>query len=133
MFFKKPLFAEVALLAIAVAFLDRVCRFLLLYWTTEWADIGMHFLGGLFIGIVALFVFFTSGYIALPKENMLLVFVVTIASVLVIGLAWELWEIFMGLTNVLRDQADTILDIIMDTLGGLAAIGYVRQRLWKQN
>lgn len=133
MFFKKPIFAEIAVLAVAIAFLHMAATYLRLYWTTEWFDILMHFLGGLFIGLCILFICFISGYLSLPKENLFLVHGLTIGFVLIVGLVWELWEIFVGLTDVFTDQGDTILDVVMDTLGALAAIWYIRQRLWKGN
>jgi hypothetical protein len=56
--------------------------------------------------------------------NKVLLSVSVILTVLVIGLGWELWEIFVGLTNVLKDKNDTILDLIMDLIGGSFAIFY---------
>lgn len=129
MFFKKPLFLEIFLLAIVIAVMHFGALVFFLYWTTEWFDVIMHFLGGMLMGLGALFIFYTSGFIKLPTDNRLLVFVITLSFVLVIGLAWELWEIFVGFTDVLEDQADTILDVIMDTLGALAAIWYFRAKL----
>ena len=46
---------------------------------------------------------------------------------MVVGLGWELWEIFVGFTNTLNDLGDTIIDIIMDFLGSVFAIYYSRK------
>jgi len=47
-----------------------------------------------------------------------------ILAVVAIGLSWELWELFVGFTDVLSDRTDTIIDLIMDLIGGTSAIIY---------
>ena len=93
----------------------------------------MHFLGGLIIGLISIFIFYTSGLVNLKKENTLIVFITTIGFVLIVGMGWELWEIFVGFTSILKDQTDTIIDLIMDTVGALASIFYFKNKTWIQN
>jgi hypothetical protein len=128
--YTKPLFKEITVLTIMVAGLHLLALKLFLYWTTNWFDIPMHFLGGLLIGLIMVFVCYVSGYFNFPTTHQGSVFAVVLGGVLVVGLAWELWEIFVGLTDVIADQADTILDVIMDMLGGLVALGYAKSLLW---
>lgn len=54
---------------------------------------------------------------------------ITLGAVLVIGLAWELWELFSGLSFVFKDKADTLLDLVMDMIGGSVGLWYGIQRL----
>jgi hypothetical protein len=139
MILKKPLIVEIFLSALLVAFLHKVALSLFLYWTTSWFDILMHFLGGLVIGLIAAFVFFIypsgrlgSGFVSIPKDHKGSAFLIVIGSVLVVALTWELWELFVGFTDVLDDQADTILDVIMGLIGGTTAFLYAKSKIWQK-
>jgi hypothetical protein len=114
-----------ALFALLTAILHYIALVNFLYWSVDWFDILMHFLGGATMGLLALFVFFTSGYIPAFRDlskNKWVVFYVVLSFTLIIGLGWELWEIFFGMSNPLLDKSDVILDMIMDTIGALAVI-----------
>ncbi len=127
----KKLIVEVFVVALLVALLHKMALVYSLYWAIEWFDIPMHFLGGFLIGILAMFVFFTSGWVNFTKnirEWQMLLFI-TVASVLIVGLAWELWELFYGLTDLFEDRADTILDVIMDTIGAFSAFYYGKGKI----
>lgn len=132
MIFKKPLLVELLVLAIVVAFLHYLALTFYLYWTVEWFDIVMHFLGGATIAILAMFLFYTSGYVDFPKEHLGSIFAMTLGSVLLAGLVWELWELFVGFSDVLEDQADTLLDLLMDTIGGIFAFAYGKKYIWQK-
>jgi hypothetical protein len=95
-----------------------------LYYSVRYTDIAMHFVGGVWAGLAALLVFFTSGFVRLPWQNRKVVAVVTVATVLAIGLAWEVHELTLGLVDLSRDGADTFGDIVLDLVGGVAALGY---------
>jgi hypothetical protein len=130
MVFSKPLLKEVFGLALAVAVLHYVAISLYLYWTTGWFDIMMHFLGGTVIGLIAAFVLYTSGYFHFPREHQGAVFATILGAVLVVGLGWELWELFLGWTDILADRRDTMIDIAMDVLGGMVAYQYAQRFIW---
>ena len=130
MIFKKPLLIEIFALAIIVAFFHYLALTFYLYWTVEWFDILMHFLGGALVALLSMFIFYTSGYLNFPKEHFLSVFAMILGSVLLVGLVWELWELFVGFTDVLVDQGDTILDLIMDIIGGIVAFSYGKKYIW---
>ena len=129
---KKPLFIEFFLILILVAVLHYAATIFFLYWAVAWFDILMHFLGGLLIGLMTLYIFFTSGYVKYPNGHWVVVLSVTLGAVLIVGLAWELWELFAGLSDVLKDRADTILDLIMDMIGGSVAFLYGKNKLWQK-
>lgn len=123
MIHKKALFIEIFLLSITVAVLHYFATIFSLYWSVDWFDIMMHFLGGLLIGLISLWVFFTSEKIKYPRTKFA-IFSVTIGLVLIVGLGWELWEIFVGFTDVFSDKSDTMMDLVMDTIGAVAAYIY---------
>lgn len=129
--FKKPLLIELLVSTTLVAVLHKLALMYSLYWTLSWFDIITHSLGGFVIGIMTLFVFFTSGYIKYPKDHWIVVLSVTIGAVLIVGLTWELWELFVGFTDVIKDRGDTVLDLIMDIVGATAAYLYGRNKLIK--
>lgn len=114
---------EILLVGIVVLGLHLLALKFFLYWTTDWFDILMHFLGGLLVGLTMI-----TFMRRIHKEgeyinNKLLVASVVLA-VLVIGLTWELWELFVGLSDAIKDKKDSILDVIMDMIGASAAVGY---------
>ncbi len=127
----KKLIFEVFAVALLVAGLHKLALSYSLYWAIEWFDIPMHFLGGFLIGILALFVFFSSGWISFTKNirDWQMILFITVSSVLIVGLAWELWELFVGFTDLIADRADTILDLIMDTTGAVAAFYYGKGKI----
>ena len=97
----------------------------------------MHFLGGLWVGLTALWFFFFSGYM---HKNVNLVrstkiFLITIASVIVVGVLWEVWELWADLVfvNEAGYFLDTSLDMVMDTLGGIVAFIYAKKHLKNKN
>lgn len=128
----KPLLIETLTIAALVAVMHYVALTLFLYWRTEWFDVVMHFAGGFLIGLLAAYTFYTSGLVSFPREHRGAVFAVIVGSVLVVGLGWELWELFLGFTDVIADQADTMQDVAMDIVGGIAAFLYARKALWQQ-
>ncbi|MBL7045352.1 MAG: hypothetical protein ISR98_02020 [Parcubacteria group bacterium] len=130
---KQKLFKEQFILVAIIALLDFIAINFYLYWTFWWFDIVMHFLGGLWVGLIVLWFFFFSGYvykdIDLVKRSK--IFLITIASVLFVGLVWEVWEVWAKLVfiNEASYFVDTPLDLIMDTLGGITAFVYAKKYL----
>lgn len=129
----SPLAIELVVLGGLVAATHWVASSLGIYWSVGWADLLVHFLGGLWMGLVALFVFFTAGWLPLPSVSGRVVVAVTLLSVLAVGLAWEVYELFTGLSDVWEDQTDTISDVIADLFGGLAALWYFRVALERRS
>jgi hypothetical protein len=86
------------------------------YWTVEWYDFMMHFLGGVWVALFGLWVSHTTYGAKLrpfaSARNLIL-------FTLFVGVAWELFEIFAGFSNtaIAGYRADTIYDLIMDTAG----------------
>ena len=119
-------------ISILVLILHTFALLFFLYWTIGWFDILMHFLGGATMGFLAVYIFFTSGYIkpiARLKNNQIVLFLLIVFFTLIIGLVWELWEVFVQFTDLIKDGPDTILDLIMDFIGAVSVYFYVKGRI----
>lgn len=109
-------------LAITIAVIHAKTVELYLFWTYPWLDLLLHFLGGLWLTVTSLWFFFFSDLfkIRISKRN---IFLVTLISVVVIGLSWEVFEIVIGVTlGEPNFVTDTVSDLIMDFIG--AFLGY---------
>ena len=92
---------------------------LFLYWRYWWFDIPMHVLGGV---VVALGIFTLYDFLPkLPRQYLSLIPI--ISSVLIIALVWEVYQLLIGIPIEADYEVDTIIDLIMGTLGGV--IGYL--------
>lgn len=92
---------------------------LYLYWQHLWLDIPVHMLGG---ATVALGVF-TIHDLTKKFPSRLLYPIPVLLFVLMAALAWEVFEIKAGVPIEANFAVDTMIDLIMDMLGG--TIGYV--------
>lgn len=92
------------------------------YFYFWWFDIMMHFLGGLWVGLI------TSAYLISPK-NVLFprsrsfgsLYMPIFIIALIIGVGWELFELLGGIMH-LSDRGylfDSVKDLLNDSLGGL--------------
>lgn len=95
-----------------------------LYWYSDfwWFDMLMHFLGGVFIGILTLYVIFRTHKDI--KMSPYIITKLTIISVFVIGFSWEIYEyVVQGFTGaILANPLDSISDLFFDMAGGLYAV-----------
>lgn len=130
---KHSILTRIGLLSIIFALSHKIALDLSLYWTTDWYDIFMHAFGG-FIG--ALFVIYVLQKIGISPQSLprkIIMFLFVCVSVLAVGAIWELWEIFVGFTDPFTDVSDTILDLIMDTIGAIIAFIYYDKKLRSKN
>lgn len=116
--YRHPLFIFLFILVFVIAVLHIIAIELFLYWTYSWFDILMHFLGGLFIGLSALWFFFESGYIKMHRSYRQ-AFIVVGVSIVLVGVGWEIFEFLADVPREVNYVADTIVDLIMDLLGAL--------------
>ena len=132
---KQKLFIEQFILIAVIAVLHFLALKFYLYWTFEWFDILMHFLGGLWVALVATWFFFFSGFLYkdIKPIKKVKIFSIAIISVIIVGVLWEVWELEADLVFI--DEAgyffDTSLDLVMDTLGGVVAFIYTKQKYLK--
>jgi hypothetical protein len=121
---------EIILLGIVVAFLHKIALSWSLYWSVWWYDIMMHFLGGFLIALIVLLIIARFKIIILNPN---LIFLLMIGGVSIVGLGWELFEVFFELIDIKTSKLDTILDLVMDVLGAVAAFFYSKKRFFKNN
>ena len=95
------------------------------YWRIWWFDIPMHFAGGLWIGLSALWLYFLSGRFAgTTQKTAVSVFTVGMITVLCIALLWELFEYLVQVLfpqGTPYDVLDTLSDVLFGFLGGCTA------------
>ena len=115
--FKSP-FGLVAALMILVAAMHRLALANHYYWAIWWYDIIMHFLGGFLTILILLWIDRWRGTALTGTFTQIFLWI------MVVGLAWEIYELFFGLTfiDARGYRFDTVLDLIMNTIG--ASIAY---------
>ena len=108
-------------LIIIVAALHGSALMFSLYWHFSWFDILPHTLGGMFVSLLSVWLWFFSGYMgAHPIPTSVVLFWVALFSALSIGIGWEVFERVLGHTWSPEGYwFDTHVDIISDTVGGI--------------
>lgn len=89
------------------------------YWHYVWLDVPMHFLGGLWAGLAVTWGLRFLGF----RASFMMVY----AGVLLIGVAWEVYEYLVGIQREANYAFDTSLDLVMDSIGGI--MGFFAARL----
>jgi len=98
-----------------------------------WWDILLHFLGGVWLALSGFWFFYYSRFVKGFLRTAGRFFFATLVPVLIIGLAWEVFEYMFGLTFVLPGErwgVDTIGDVFVDIAGGMAVYLYYRLKYW---
>ena len=94
-----------------------------LYFQYWWLDIPMHIIGGFWIGLFGLTVYYASSSTPEKEHSTLFVFALAIALTLVVGLVWEIYE--FGVDHAVGDTgnslADTLKDLSDDLIGAVLA------------
>lgn len=129
---KKSLVPEILFLTIAVGAGHLFFEHNSLYFLIPKLDMVMHFLGGLLIGLITLKLLFTGKRSDLAHNKRRLVFWVTLLGVMVVGLGWELFEYFVGLTpfSAIATE-DTLSDLVFDAAGGVVAVLWYYKKIWR--
>lgn len=119
---RQPLFVVLFALLVLIAILHTAATTLFLYWIYPWFDNMMHFLGGLLVGLSALWLVFQSRYMPSAWKHYSPVLVVGVA-IIGVGISWEVFEYVIKSSIQPNFISDTASDLIMDALGALA--GYL--------
>jgi len=100
------------------------------YWKIGWFHLFMHFLGGFWLSITALWISIRFKHIDTIIRCKIRAFVIMIVSVVVVGLSWELFEILSGFTSIKEGGYLNSLmnDLISNFIGGLVAYFYFIKR-----
>ncbi len=89
------------------------------YWKFPWFDLVMHFLGGLVFGCISVWIL-----LRFFSEKHAFTYLVwwLCGIVFVVGISWEVFEYLADVAFAEHYLLDTVSDMIMDLLGGLAAL-----------
>ncbi len=128
---KKPLFLEMLILFAVVAGLHIVANIYHLYWSIYEFDSVVHFFAGAAISLFFLWFYFFSDFFSPPKRNLTNFLLVSLIGAMFVGFSWEIYELIFRQTMVSKIDYpyDTMMDLIMDLLGAVAACfyGYLKQ------
>lgn len=112
---------SLAILLFTIFVLHIAALYFFWYWSIWWYDLLIHFLGGIFIGGLALTLFKRS---TAENGDFLSILFVTVSVVAFFGIVWELFELSVDSIIAFNDQndrLDTITDLAVDITGGLIA------------
>ena len=112
------LFKDAFIFLCIVGFLNYIGDTLYLFDSIPGYDVVLHLLGG---SLIAMAVFIAWDFFKLPKLSRNKMILVTILIALVIGIVWECYELYFGITFLsdgARYFADTAKDLTMDLVGG---------------
>lgn len=129
--FKQPLFIEQFILIIIIGIFHHIALQFYLYWVFSWFDMLMHFLGGLWVGLVGIWFVYFSGIMNMniKSARQMRIFSISIITVVIIGVLWEIFEVYSGVLSIEENYwFDTSLDILMDTSGASVAFLYIRHK-----
>lgn len=97
-----------------------------LYWKILSFDIVVHTLGGLWIGGMALWLYYLSGFVRPRVWRRRWVYGIAVVWAFIIGIGWEVFEVVVG--SVEADGSvyiiDTALDLIADGVGAMIVAAY---------
>lgn len=119
----RKLFKQTFLFLLIVCILDVVAETLYLFDFIWWFDILLHFLAGWVVAMAWILAQdFVRGESQTEKNKVILM---AILSALIIGILWEIYELYFDITSVdgishgMSYVVDTIKDLVMDMSGGL--------------
>lgn len=106
---------SLAFLVALIAIAHGLANVFYWYYTIWWFDIPMHFLGGFWVGAVALWALGVKR----PHASFRSRLTSALGAALVAGALWEVME--FGLDTI-GDSVDTRQDLMFDLLGAIAAV-----------
>jgi len=126
----KIIISLIALIAILIGILERTAQTYFLYYTIWWFDILMHFLGGLWVSLIAVWFYkaFTRG-----KSNSRKAYLISVVAILLVGISWEVTEVLFDIAPPGSYVLDTSLDLLMDILGALTGVYIVFRETLKES
>ena len=131
---RKAILNEVTLpraiigLAIVVGLMHFSALNFYLYWRYLWFDIVMHLLGGILVGLFAVWAFNQFIHRYKKTHNLLMLFDILL-FVFIVGILWELFEytFFFREQSLLHWTYDTVFDVIMNFTGAIIAFFLVKK------
>lgn len=109
-------------LILLLGVLNAIAGAFYLYWTVDWFDNVTHFLGGLSLGMLSLWIIYDSGFFSKLEPSTKRAVITSVIAVLIIGIGWEVFEYINGLTQSTEEYSlDVMHDLIADVLGAVLA------------
>ena len=123
---RNNLFKEFLVIFFVVGIVNYMAVQNFWYWTFKDLDSAVHFLGGSFVSLGFLWLYFYSEFFDPKARKFPNFFWVYFWGVILVSVLWEAYELMIGATGVSIQQypVDTTLDLIMDMLGGFASCLY---------
>lgn len=122
---RKDILASLAFTVVFVSIVNFLAIKGLWYYLFWYFDMPMHFLGGVVVMYLLIYIFYSR--ISVQKSSNLFYL---LAGVLIVGLGWEVFEYF--LLNVYAGQPfniiDSTSDIFFDLAGGIWGLLYIRKK-----
>ncbi len=123
---KDKLFKRAAFLGLFIFTVNLLAMKFFWYYSIWWFDMPMHFLGGIFIGLLSLSVYMSY---FIKEETVLTlgkIFWIAFISALIVGVAWELFEFSLDtfITFKVHYLPDTLSDLCFDMTGAMTAALY---------
>ena len=84
----------------------------------------VHFLAGLWVSGLSLWIYFKSGYVKKPVQNMRRACIVAASSIIIVSVSWEIFEIIIGIPIEENYVKDVIIDLVMGALGAFIGLVY---------
>ncbi len=125
----KKLITRAAWVVMFIFFINYAAMTFFWYSTIWWFDMPMHFLGGFWLGLMALW-----AYLLVRRKQPVLqwnsVFWTVFILTLCVGVAWELFEVGIDrfITLVSHNSLDTVSDIFFDLAGAFTAFFYAMRK-----
>lgn len=126
---KKKLRVRIVSLILFIFVLNLIAMKFYWYFSIWWFDMPMHLLGGFWVGLF--FIWFLE-----PKDLSFSTIIKIILGVLLVGVAWEMFEVIVNKTIIQNpfNTLDTISDVCFDLAGAFISILYFAKRIMiKQN
>ncbi len=101
-----------------------------LYYLLWWFDIPMHMLGGLWVALTALVIYYHTPWVRRKDRSTSFVVAYALATTMVIGLLWEVFEFSVEHLVKLNDNGllDTLKDLVDDLIGAsVASIIFIKK------
>ncbi len=123
---RDQLLRTIALLVLVIALLHIGATIFYLYWMLWWYDLILHFLGGVFIALLVLWLVSFSGYLGASSSlSLRQLFLISLVGTLGVGIGWEIFERLLGHTwSVEGYWLDTGIDLFLDVSGGVVGWFY---------
>lgn len=121
---RRKLSIRICLLVVFIFLVNFLAGKFHWYSSLPWFDMFVHFLGGFWLGLGVIYLF-------PPKISSSSSILKILLGVLIIGLAWEFFEIFVdaNFSKKIFDIKDTLSDLCFDLAGGLTATLYFFKRI----